>query len=199
MSVKKFLKETEPAVQHMFAALDHYNGLKPFRKEYYKKNGCAQARKEVIKFLGRNINSMGLDMAKVTLCGAIVQVAYSAIKQYSKNGAIPISCGRLDIPIDNEKAGFYIGREVHGIPMGLLIFAAREQYSNWELGTPSNPIAKGIFEHLRSLRNRDIWQDLLYELDWPVKRPAAHYIIQKELKWLSYDDYISDMSQALSM
>ena len=197
MSVKKFLKETEPAVKHMFAALEHYNGLNPPRKEYFKKNGCAQARKEVIKFMGRNITAMGLDMAKATLCGAIVQVAYTAIKQYSKNGAIPLSSSKLDIPIDNEKAGFYVGREVHGIPLGLLIFAAREQYSNWEQGTPSNPVAKGVFEHLRSTRKRDIWQDLLYELDWPVKRPAAHYIIQKELKWLSYEDYISDMSQAL--
>ena len=199
MSIKKFLKETEPAVKHMFAALDHYNGLNPPRKEYYKKNGCAQARKEVIKFMERNITAMGLDMAKATLCGAIVQVAYSAINQFSKNGEIPDSFDRFEFPKDNEKAKFYIGREVHGLPLGLLIFAAREQYSNWEQGSPSNPTAKGVFEHLRSARKSDIWQDLLYELDWPVKRPVAHYIIQKELKWLSYDDYISDISQALSM
>ena len=199
MSIKKFLKETEPAVKHMFAALEHYNDLNPPRKEHFKKNGCAQARKEVIKFMGRNITAMGLDMAKATLCGAIVQVAYSAINQFSKNGEIPDSFDRFEFTKDNEKAKFYIGREVHGIPLGLLIFAAREQYSNWEQGSPSNPTAKGVFEHLRSARKRDIWQDLLYELDWPVKRPAAHYIIQKELKWLSYDDYISDMSQALSM
>ena len=199
MSIKKFLKETEPAVKHMFAALDHYNDLNPPRKEYFKKNGCAQARKEVIKFMGRNITAMGLDMAKPILCGAIVQVAYSAINQFSKNGEIPDSFDRFEFPKDNEKAKFYIGREVHGLPLGLLIFAAREQYSNWEQGSPLNPTAKSVFEHLRSARKRDIWQDLLYELDWPVKRPAVHYIIQKELKWLSYDDYISDMSQALSM
>ena len=51
MSIKKFLKETEPAVKHMFAALEHYNDLNPPRKEYFKKNGCAQARKEIIKFI----------------------------------------------------------------------------------------------------------------------------------------------------
>ena len=198
MSARKFLKETEPAVKHMFAALVHYDLLNPPRKEYYKKNGCVQARKEVIKFMGRSITAMGLDMAKATLCGAIVEVAYSAIKQYSKNRAIPISCGKLDIPLDNDKVKFYVGREVHGIPLGLLIFAAREQYSNWEAGTPSNPTAKGVFEHLRSVRKRDIWQDLLYELDWPVKRPAPHYIIQKELQWHAYDDYLADMSFVLS-
>jgi hypothetical protein len=81
--------------------------------------------------------------------------------------------------------------------MGLLIFAAREQYTNWEEGTPSDPLARGVFEHLRAGRKSDIWQDLLYELDWPVKRPAPHYIIQKELKWLTYDDFLADMSQAL--
>ncbi len=198
MSAKKFFKETEPAVKHMFAALEHYNDLNPPRKEYFKKNGCVQARKEVIKFLGRSINAMGLDMAKASLCGAIIEIAYSLIKQYSKNGTIPISCGKLDIPIDTEKAKFYVGREVHNIPLGLLIFAAREQYSAWEQGSPSNPIAKGVFEHLRTVRKRDIWQDLLYELDWPVKRPASHYIIQKELKWLTYDDYLADMTLAIA-
>ena len=80
MSAKKFFKETEPAVKHMFAALEHYNGLNPPRKEYFKKNGCAQARKEVIKFLGRSINAMGLDMAKASLCGAIIEISYSLIK-----------------------------------------------------------------------------------------------------------------------
>ena len=181
----------------MFAVLDHYNGLNPPRKEYFKKNGCAQARKGVIKFLGRSFNAMGLDMAKASLCGAIVEVAYSAIKQFSKNGAHSVTSDKLGVALDTEKSKFHVGREIHGIPMGLLIFAAREQYSNWEDGTPSDPLAKGIFEHLRAVRKRDIWQDLLYELDWPVKRPAPHYIIQKELKWLTYDDFLADMSLAL--
>lgn len=197
MSATKFLKETEPAVTHMFAALQHYNSLNPPRREYFKNNGCVQARKEVIKFLGRSINAMGLDMAKASLCGAIVEVAYSAIKQFSGNNVRPVMSPPLSISLDDDRAKFNVGRIINGLPMGLLIFAAREQYASWEDGTPSDPVAKGVFEHLRNFRKRDIWQDLLYELDWPVKRPAPHYIIQKELKWHTYEDYLADMSQAL--
>jgi len=198
MSAKKFLKETAPAVKHMFAALQHYDALNPPRKEYFKKNGSVQARKEVIKFLDRSINAMGLDMARASLCGAIVEVAYSAIKQFSRNGTHQPTAEKLMIPLDPSKARFCIGRKIHDIPMGLLIFAAREQYINWEAGTPSDHLAREVFEHLRSLRKMDIWQDLLYELDWPAKRPIPHYIIQRELKWLTYDDFLADMSEALS-
>ncbi len=199
MSAKKYLKETEPAVKHMYAALEHYVKLNPRRKENKRKNGSAQARKEVIRYLGRGIDATGLDMAKATLCGAIVHVAYSGIKQYSKNGTIPISCGKLDIPIEDNNAKFYVGREIHGIPMGLIVYAAREQFSNWEKGTPSNPTAKGVFEHLRSVRKKNIWQDLIYELDWPVKRPVSHHVLLQELNWQTYEDYITDMQQALSL
>ena len=81
MSAKKYLKETEPAVQHMFAALKHYIKLNPHRHEAGRRNGNARARKEVIKYLGRGINAMGLDMAKATLCGAILHVASSGLRQ----------------------------------------------------------------------------------------------------------------------
>ncbi len=199
MSAKKYIKETEPAVKHMFVALQHYIKLNPRRQESKRKNGSAQARKEVIKYLGRGIDTIGLDMAKATLCGAIVHVAYSGIKQYSKNGIIPISCGKLDIPVEDNNMKFYVGREIHGIPMGLIVYAAREQFSHWEKGTPSNPTAKGVFEHLREVRKKNIWQELIYELDWPAKRPVSHHVLLQELNWQTYEDYLEDMQQALSV
>ena len=199
MSAKKYLKETEPAVKHMFDALKHYIKLNPRRQEGSRRNGNAQARKEVIKYLDRSIDATGLDMAKATLCGAIVHVAYSGIKQYSKNGTIHSSCGEPEIPAGNDNARFYVGREIHGIPMGLIVYAAREQFNHWEKGTPSDPTAKGVFEHLRAVRKKNIWQDLIYELDWPVKRPVSHHVLLQELNWQTYEDYLTDMQQALSL
>lgn len=202
MSAAKYFKDTEPAVQHMFAALEIYRNLTPRPSlEPYKQEdgGVKLTREEAIKFLREEIDALGLDVAKATLSGAIVQVAYSGIKQYSTNDEIPSSCGQLGIPTDQKKAKFCVGRKIHGLPFGLIVYAARIQYNHWEEGTPLNPTAKGVFRYLHSVRMDDSWHDLVYELDWPTMRPVTHYVLQLELKWHTYDDYLSDMRQALSL
>ena len=198
MSASKYLEETEPAVRHLFTALEHYVKLNPRQNDSKKrKNGTPQARREVIKYLGKGHNGAGRDIAKATICGAIVHMAYSGIRQYSKSGTIPRACTDLEIPAEDNSAKFYIGRKIHGIPMGLIVYAAQQQFSNWEEGTPSNQTAKSVFEHLRSVRKKDIWQDLIYELDWPAKRPVSHHVLLQELNWHAYEDYLADMQQAL--
>jgi len=39
--------------------------------------------------------------------------------------------------------------------------------------------------------------DMVYELDWPVTRPVTHYVIELELNWYSYENYISDMKELI--
>ena len=180
-----YLKGTEPAVQHMFAALEVYRAITPRPSvDKYKKNDgrIHLTGDEATQFLHDEIDAMGLDVAKATLSGGIVQVAYSGIKQYSRNTEIPASCHHFDIPTDRGKAKFCIGREIHSLPIGLIIYAARIQYNHWEEGTPSNPTARAIFRYLSSVRMDDPWHDLVYELDWPKPRPVTHYILQLEFK-----------------
>ena len=201
MPAADYLKQTEPAVQHMFLALDLYRGLtlRPSLEKYRQDDGGIQmTRDEAIKFLRDESNAMGLDIAKATLSGAIIQVAYSGIKQYSTNKKVSKSCRQLGIPIKG-KAKFCVGREIHSLPIGLIIYAARIQYNHWEEGTPKNPTAKDVFTHLRTVHLNDPWHDLVYELNWPRSRPVTHHVLQLELEWNTYNDYLSDMKQMLSL
>lgn len=199
-SAENYLSTTEPAIQHMFMALEMYRQLtpRPSLREYKNDDGVIRLTQGQAKnYLDAEIDSMSLDIAKSTLCGAIVQVAYSGIKQFSTNTDVPRNCQEYDISPKSAKAKFCVGRKVHELPIGLIIYAARIQYNHWEDGTPSNPTAKSVFRHLLSVRLDDMWHDMVYELDWPGTRPVTHYVLELELKWNKYKDYISDMKQIL--
>lgn len=199
-SPESYLNSTEPAVQHMFTALQIYNQLtpRPSLEPYRMKDGVITlSAEQAIGYLKNEIDAMSLDLAKATLCGAILQVAYAGIKQNSSNSVVPDSCQHFSISPTSPNVKFCIGRQVHGIPIGIIIYAARVQYNHWEDGTPSNPTAKGVFHHLLAVRYNDMKYDMVYELDWPCPRPVAHHILQLELKWNVYQDYATDMREMM--
>lgn len=81
-SAENYLSTTEPAIQHMFMALEIYRQLtpRPSLREYKNDDGVIRLTQEQAKnYLSAEIDSMSLDIAKSTLCGAIAQVAYSGI------------------------------------------------------------------------------------------------------------------------
>lgn len=199
-SAENYLSTTEPAIQYMFMVLEIYRQLtpRPSLRDYKNDDGVIRLTQEQAKnYLGAEIDSMSLDIAKSTLCGAIVQVAYSGIKQFSTITDVPKNCQEYNIYPNSAKAKFCVGRKVHDLPIGLIIYAARIQYNHWEDGTPSNPTAKSVFRHLLSVRLDDMWHDMVYELDWPIRRPVTNYVFELELKWNKYEDYISDMKEIL--
>jgi hypothetical protein len=183
----------------MFMGLQLYRHLtpRPSLEQYRQDDGGIRINRDQAQhYLKDEIDAMSLDIAKSTLSGAIIQVAYSGISQHSTETKIP---KELHIATDRRKAKFCIGRDVHGLPLGLVIYAARIQYNHWEEGMPKNQTAKYVFTHLASVRMNDPWHDLVYELDWPVTRPVTHHILELELQWHKYEDYLSDMKQMLHL
>ncbi|GAH30263.1 unnamed protein product [marine sediment metagenome] len=148
-------------------------------------------------YIQDDIDAMSLDFAKATLSGAILQVAYAGINQHSTNATLPGSCQDSAISPTSPKVKFCVGRQVHAIPIGLIVYAGRVQYNHWEEGTPSNPTARAVFHHLLSARLNDMWHDMIYELDWPCTRPVAHHVVLLELTWNVYQDYASDMTEMM--
>jgi hypothetical protein len=142
-------------------------------------------------------DSLALDFAKATLCGAIAQVAYVAIKQHSQNEVVDAACARLGVTQGSPTAKFCVGRRVHGLPLGLLVYAARVQYNHWEEGTPSRAVPRAVFAALLEHYAEDTAFDMAYVLDWPAPRPVAHYVLRHELRWLSYGEYVNDLRQAI--
>lgn len=197
-----YLNTTEPAVRHMFLGLDAYTKATPppSLAKYMDEDGVIwMSREDAKRYMGDYIDSLALEFAKATLCGSIVQVAYTGISQYSVNTAIPGSCKRLGVKKKSRSAKFCIGREIHGIPMGLFIYAARIQYNHWEEGEPSNSIARNVFRHLYSAHSSDPLFDMAYDLEYPVPRPVTHYVVQVEFRWKKYEDYLEDIKVLLGV
>lgn len=199
MSTESYIKSTEPAVQLMFMGLQLYRYLtpRPSLEQYQQEDGGIQMTLDQAQdFLKDEVDAMSLDFAKAMLSGAIIQVAYSGLNQHSTETKIP---KELSITMDQKKAKFCVGRVIHGLPLGLVVYAARIQYNHWEEGMPKNRTAKDVFMHLAKVRLNDPWHDLVYELDWPLPRPVTHHVLDLELQWCNYEDYLLDMKQMLNL
>lgn len=200
MSASGYLEATEPAVRHFFDGLNGYDAMKtPSIIPFIDQSGLVRMSKsESDDFVDRYLDFFALEDARAILAGSILQVAYNAIKMYSSGGQVTEQCRLLGVSAKGITAKMCVGREVHNIPIGLLIYAGRIQYNHWEDGEPSNDVAKNVFQHLISVYYDDLTFDMAYELNYPQPRPVSHYIVRLELKWKSFDDYSKDMRSILT-
>lgn len=199
-NIGEYLKNMDPAVQAQFDTLDQYYALTNPPPLITDETGLVQWTDENKEWFER-IKEIGtLDYAKAMLCGGIAQVAYVAIKEYSQNNSIDADDSKdFSISPKANVVKFCIGRRVHGIPLGLLVYAARIQYNHWEDGTPENPVAKAVFRKLYEHNRTNPMFDLAYMLNWPIHRPVTHYVIRGEMGWRSYDHYINDIREMLNV
>ncbi len=99
-------------------------------------------KKENEAFLAAYSDFFDLEFARATLAGSLLQVIYNCLKQYSPGSDDPALCSKYKTQTGSIAEKLCLGRLVHGIPIGLLIYAGRVQYNHWEEGRPSNPVAR---------------------------------------------------------
>ena len=201
MSLHPYLADTEPAVQHMFLGLSgYYSERLPSILQYRDEAGVIRMTKvENEEFLNAYKAHFALEIARAALAGSILQIAYSALKQYPSGATVNPQFLNLGVKRVNPQPAFCVGRLVRNIPIGLLIYAGRIQYNHWEEGEPINPVARQVFRELAVAYKDDPGFDLGYVLDYPAPRPVSHHIVRLELGWRTYDAYLQDMSQLLTL
>ncbi len=74
---------------------------------------------------------LGESFAQATLAGSILQLAAKAIECYSKNTEIPEDWETL-IKRGAKAVPFCCGRLIRGVPLGLVIYAGRNQHIHFE-------------------------------------------------------------------
>jgi len=152
MTIEYYLHDTEPAVKAILSTLNMYNAMTPppSLAKYSDEDGVIRlSRDQAKEYLQAVSESLGLESAKAVLAGSIIQVAYTGIKEYSKNRVISDTANQLGVSERSAALPFAIGREVHGIPIGLLIYAVRIHYNHWEEGKLSNSVANAVFQKLQ--------------------------------------------------
>lgn len=135
--------------------------------------------------------------ALATLCGAVLQVASTAIRTYSTNTEVPEAFSDI-VSTPSVAARHCIGRDIRGVPIGLIIYAGRNQYNHVDDGQLRAP-NETIFEklatgHTYGIGIRDPAFDLQNGLVW-------NYVsnITSIMGWRGYEKYEKDMRTLLGI
>lgn len=126
--------------------------------------------------------------AHATICGSILQVAHMAISKFSKYDG---EC----LVLTNEYKRFGIGRKVNNIPLGLVIYAGRNQYNHWD--EDAKPKTKEIFDLISTKNYTQTYKDPCFDLECPKIKIYSHNILGL-IGWQTYEDYEKDMIDMLS-
>lgn len=206
-SPAEFLERTSSAAGHLFAAIDSYmqllRGNPVFTGSFSDEKQHKEAFKawmvknkvEIERGLAAEREFHAEKYALAILCGSILQVAATGIRLYSKNQEVPSEWKKV---IKSNAERFCIGREVRGVPLGLVVYAARNQYNHPEdekLREPSTTIFEKLATmHIDGKLCRDPAFDLKVRLRWNYPSNVISL-----LGWSDYEAYESDMRSLLSV
>ena len=200
-SVEDYIARTEHAVKHLYAGLDscwsyYTKALEHWDITQVNEPMTPERKAALDRYLQLAGTYFELKLSEAMFAGGILQMAYMAIRLYSKNCAIPESC--TDIVRPNQKGAlpFCIGREEYGLPLGLIIYAGRNQFSHWDDETPHD-ITKSIFDKLSFSFIDNPLSDLAFSLANPSINVYASELLQVALKWGSYEKYVSELEALL--
>jgi hypothetical protein len=210
-SAVEYLAKTESAVRKLFDGVDTYlevlhsntvpvfvTSTPPgpqFGAEYDAWTRANASDLEALREAERIFlaESFALD----TLCGAIFQVAEKVLECYSENELIP--CG-LEGVVDARGAKFCIGRPVRTLPLGLVIYAARNQHTHFNDGKLREPSAT-VFERLaisHGYQSEAPFRDPAFDLRNPSLVSYACNVLTL-IGWRTYDLYYRDLTAMLKI
>ena len=184
----EYLDKTESAVKILFDGIDAYSEV--LRNEHVQL--AAENPEKFQAAFEAQRRFVAEYFALATLCGAVLQIAAKAIECYSKVDGVPEDC--QDSFSGPKIRLFCIGRRVHDVPIGLVIYAGRNQAIHFNDEKPHQASEK-IFRRLSvgnsSIKNKDLL-DPSFNLSNPNLTIFADNITRL-LGWRSFHEYDEDM------
>lgn len=205
---RKYLSDTEHATISSFENLNFYLDLlakidhpvfvssasNDQERDEELKKWIKENRERVLKALKQEREYFGYSISRATICGSILQIAFMAILHFSTNSTCPIEFKEI-IKKRSKAIKFCIGRKVRGIPIGLIIYAGRNQYNHMD-ERKYNKITTYIFNRLANIGTKKDVKDPAFDLEQPKINNYASNIIAV-LGWNNYENYIIDMFDLL--
>lgn len=200
-TAEQYFVITEHAVRHLYAGLDSCWSYYKSALNHWDVSKVGQPltkeNKEALqKYLDLAKKYFDLKFSEAMFAGGILQIAFMAIKLYSSNNSIPSSCTNLVKQKHKTAIPFCIGREYYGIPVGLIIYASRNQYSHWDDEEP-HEVTRNVFDALSAAFQNNMLADLAFELSNPAINIYANEVLLTAMKWMSYDIYLHEMKLTL--
>jgi hypothetical protein len=200
-SPKEYLRKTDHAVKHFYEGLDtcwsyYQKALQHWDITKVRQPMTPERYAELIKYLDLAGKYFDLKFSEAMFAGAILQVAYMGIRLYSCNTSIPPSCSKLVSQTYKTAPLFCVGPEHHGLPAGLIVYAARNQYNHWDDEKP-HMVTKNVFNALSVVFSDNVFSDLAFEISNETICIYANEILLTALGWTTYDIYLDEMKRLL--
>lgn len=209
----EYLDKTESAMRKLFERSDSY--FAPLRRSQSlafesstaddeKRGGereiwLRQNKNAIMTSFADQREFVAESFAQTVLCGAVLQVAAKAIEMYSVNAIIP-SEWQVVASKDRKAVKFCYGRPVRGIPLGLIIYAGRNQHTHFEDKKLREP-NKTVFERLAT-RNSNAaevrYRDPAFDLANDRLVSFASNIMSL-IGWDTYEAYNQDIRPMLGL
>ena len=200
-----YLTRTETAVRKLFEGIAYYTDmLKAIRGTTFVSGELDREKfmvqyerwaeknaKTLVRSVAAQQKFAEQSFAMATLCGAVLQVAAKAIECYSPVKRVP---SELVAVVGNSKPAtpFCVGRELRGLPIGLIVYAGRNQHTHFN-EKRYNKVNEAVFNQLAVFNHlRDPGLDLANPL---LESFASN--ITFILGWRSYEAYDEDMKGML--
>ena len=216
-SLEEYLERTESAAIKLFDGIDSYiKILRDSPKPIFTFSGNIadleadskireqaydvwKSKNEEVKLsLGAQRDFLAESFALATLCGSILQIAAMGIQWFSVNKEIPEdlpeelkSCLREP---NSKLTKFCVGRRIHTVPSGLVIYAGRNQYNhmNDKKLTPLNTTIFNLLAHSDEDTTEQFSKDPAFDLENSVLDNRSSNITTI-LEWENYESYYADM------
>lgn len=217
---KEYISQTEHALRGMFELLRYYDDL--LREAAHASpvfalrhsGGEAELQDALCKWQNQPTTQQAMNAAaklwekhsaimfsRHVISGSILQIAFKAIELFSTNPQVD---SEFNFLFENQNfsnpakySKFLIGRKVKRVPIGLLIYAGRNQYNHFDERYLKDPMNRKVFDVLA-------WEDGSDFVDGePFKNPSFDLdfdsievrssIMLSALGWRTYSDYKSDI------
>ncbi len=209
MTAADYLEQTKKAIQQLFSALAFYKNLSrqavgPTFVGWYAdeedrdaqlQRWLVEKKPEIERAREKSREYFGIYESQNVISGGILQVAFMGIQLFSPNSGIPKSCAKFVKP-DTKAVKFCIGREVLGLPLGLVIYAGRNQHYHAD-EEKLHPINLAVFDHLANYESKGKYQNPAFVPSKDFSSLANNVLFI--LAWRDYEAYVRDMQELLNL
>lgn len=218
ITFEQYISQTEHAVKGMFESINHYSELikmsfppvkairhngkeGEFEKKYreWRSKLEIQQEFEVAEYAREEYHASLFSMYVIS--GSILQIACKGIELYSDNTECNTTFEYLyegcKPKTKSKLVKFAIGRGVRNVPIGLIIYAGRNQYNHLEEQNGlKNILNTNIFKALATNHEYGDFLDPPFDLE---NESIISYSsnMRSLLGWNSYEMYVSDMKSLI--
>jgi hypothetical protein len=205
----QFLEKTRSGLEHLFEAIDSYRKIlvlteQPvFSGTYSSEAEALQARNRWIventQEIETSLQSQRRYLAETfslsILSGSVLALVEKFIEIYSHNHVVTADLG---FELNPKKAKYCVGRLVNGIPLGLVLHAARNQHFHFESEQNHHPVLE-VFNALSqrvSQSTGESYQDPAFLMN-DFTRPILAANVLSLIGWTSATTCLDEMREIL--